>query len=165
MATVKIFISHQKQDSSAALRVQNYMKGEHDIDCYLDVIDPHLTRGEEIADHLRNELSKCSHLLAIVSEATKSSWWVPWEIGVATEKDFPLATFGTNVDLPEYLMKWPYLKSQSDLTKYAQTISEMSRETMLLDGVSNESFNTATASVGRSSTRRFYRSLRFKLGQ
>ncbi|MBX8596810.1 toll/interleukin-1 receptor domain-containing protein [Pseudomonas cichorii] len=162
MSRAKIFISHQQQDSNSAIAVQSHLKQKHNIECYLDVIDPNLKRGEEIAEHVRSELSRCTHLLAIVSDATKASWWVPWEIGVATEKDYPLATFGTNVVLPEYLMKWPYLKNYSDLDKYALTVSEV---------IITESFekhgtlDSVTASASRSGTKQFYRSLRTKLGQ
>ncbi|PTU01487.1 toll/interleukin-1 receptor domain-containing protein [Pseudomonas sp. HMWF031] len=162
MSTVKIFISHQQQDANPALLVKTHLKQRHNIECYLDVIDPFLKRGEEIADHVRRELAKCSHLLAIVSDATKGSWWVPWEIGVATEKDYPLATYGTNVTLPEYLMKWPYLKSYGDLDKYAEAILETARAVPSLE---HRVLDSATASTRGSGTKQFYRTLRSKLGQ
>ncbi|WP_122780289.1 toll/interleukin-1 receptor domain-containing protein, partial [Pseudomonas viridiflava] len=114
---MKIFLSHQQTDSLLALRIQGHLKNNQDIDCYLDVIDPKFNNGEDIAAHVRRELDRCTQLLAVVSDATKGSWWVPWEIGVATEKDFPLATFGGDIELPEYLKKWPYLRSISDLDK------------------------------------------------
>ena len=46
---MRIFLSHQKTDSALALKVQSHLKSNHDIDCYLDVIDPKLTNGEDIA--------------------------------------------------------------------------------------------------------------------
>lgn len=162
MSTIKIFISHQQQDSAPALAVKNHLKQVHKIECYLDVIDPFLKRGEEIADHVRGELAKCSHLLAVVSDITKSSWWVPWEIGVATEKDYPLATFGTDITLPEYLMKWPYLKSYSDIDKYAAAILETAHAVPSLE---DGTLDSATASSRESGTKQFYRTLRAKLGQ
>lgn len=163
MPVVKIFISHQQQDSQSALTVKVYLKQRHSIDCYLDVIDPFIKRGEEIAEHVRGELAKCTHLLAIVSDATKGSWWVPWEIGVATEKDYPLATYGTNVSLPEYLLKWPYLKTFADLDRYAEVVLETARAVPSFEhGV----FDSITASTNRGSvTKQFYKTLRSKLGQ
>lgn len=164
MTQIKVFLSHQQRDSEHALKVKNYLKTKHGVECYLDVIDPHLKKGEEIADHVRGELSKCTHLLAIVSQATKESWWVPWEIGVATEKDKPLATFGENVQLPEYLMKWPYLKNSLDLDKYAASLAEVYglRESF---EKRDRMYDSVSASTGKGSTKQFYRSLRSKLGQ
>ncbi|WP_084151340.1 toll/interleukin-1 receptor domain-containing protein [Paracidovorax oryzae] len=159
---MKIFLSHQQTDSALALRIQGYLKNNHNIDCYLDVIDPGFKNGEDIAAHVRKELGKCTQLLAVVSDATKTSWWVPWEIGVATEKDFPLATFGGNTELPEYLKKWPYLKSTSDLDKYAEASKDASKS-VVTAGV--ESASSRSAVFRGDATKHFYKTLRTKLGQ
>lgn len=159
---MKIFLSHQQLDSVLALKIQNYLKSNHNIDCYLDVIDTNFNHGEDIAAHVRKELDKCTQLLAVVSDATKSSWWVPWEIGVATEKDFPLATFGENIELPDYLKKWPYLKSTSDLDKYAETSKEAARRVVT---ASMESALSGRTIFRSDVTRHFYKTLRAKLGQ
>ena len=102
----------------------------------------------------------CTQLLAVVSENTKSSWWVPWEIGIATEKDFPIATFaGDNTMLPEYLRKWPYLKTQNDLDIYAR-ISKSAQQQYIQE--KSHSFDSAAR---HSSTQSFYRNIRASLGQ
>ncbi|MDY7807121.1 toll/interleukin-1 receptor domain-containing protein [Burkholderia stagnalis] len=159
---MKIFLSHQKSDSMVAIEVKNYLKSKHNVDCYLDLIDPKIKDGEDIAIHVKEELAQCTQLLAIVSEATKLSWWVPWEIGIATEKDYPLATFGRNVTLPEYLMKWPYLKNLTDLDAYAEVSKEAARRvtTAAMDSISSESFT-----YRRAATKHFYKVLRSRLGQ
>ena len=159
---MKIFLSHQQTDSTLALRIQSHLKSNHNIDCYLDVIDPKFKNGEDIAAHVRNELDKCTQLLAVVSDATKGSWWVPWEIGVATEKDFPLATFGGGTELPEYLKKWPYLKSIPDLDKYAETSKDASKRVVT---ASMESASSRATVFRSDATKYFYRTLRAKLGQ
>lgn len=159
---MKIFLSHQQTDSALALNIQGHLKTKHDIDCYLDVIDPKFDNGEDIAAHVRTELNKCTQLLAVVSDATKASWWVPWEIGVATEKDFPLATFGGNVDLPEYLKKWPYLKSISDLDKYAEASKDASKRVKIAN---MESASSRSFEFRGDATKHFYKTLREKLGQ
>lgn len=159
---MKIFLSHQQSDSTAAIEVKSHLKLKHNIDCYLDLIDPKIKDGEDIAAHVKEQLGQCTQLLAIVSEATKLSWWVPWEIGIATEKDYPLATFGRNVSLPEYLMKWPYLKNLTDLDTYAEVSKEAARRvtTATFDSISSESFT-----YRRDATKHFYQSLRRRLGQ
>ncbi|WP_241081768.1 toll/interleukin-1 receptor domain-containing protein [Achromobacter xylosoxidans] len=159
---MKIFLSHQKADSVMALRIQSYLSITHEIDCYLDVIDSSINDGEDIAMHVRSELGKCTQLLVVVSEETKKSWWVPWEIGLATEKDYPLATFGGSVDLPEYLKKWPYLSNVSDLDKYAEASKETSKRGLT---ASMESVSSDSVIVRRNATKYFYKSLRAKLGQ
>lgn len=159
---MKIFLSHQKQDSIIALEVKNHLKIRHGIDCYLDVIDPAIKSGEDIADHVRQEMNKCTQLLVIVSNATKLSWWVPWEIGVATEKDYPLATFGRDVALPEYLMKWPYIKSLVDLDYYASVSKEASKK--VVTSVF-ESASSRSQTYRSEATKYFYKTLREKLRQ
>lgn len=159
---MKIFLSHQKQDSATAITVKNHLKTQHKIDCYLDVIDPGIKFGEDIANHVREELDQCTQLLAIVSEATKLSWWVPWEIGVATEKDYPLATFGRDVKIPEYLKKWPYLQTMADLDKYAEVSKEASKR--IVTG-SMESASSGSFTYRHDATQHFYKSLRARLQQ
>jgi hypothetical protein len=160
---MRVFISHQKADSVVAGYVANYLHTYHGIEYYLDVVDDKINKdGPDLAEYVRDQLANCDHLIAIVSEATSKSWWVPWEIGIATEKDFPLATYSTSsVDLPEYLHKWPYLRSTSDLNKYALQAQKMTR------GLGLEKFESVNASAQRrrSATKDFYRDLRADLGQ
>lgn len=158
---MKIFISHKRSDSTAAEKVARRLRIRHRIDCYLDVVDSPLSRaGEDLGNYLRQELGKCSHLLAVVSTATKDSWWVPWEIGVATEKDYPLGTFAHGrCELPDYLKKWPYLKSDADLDKYAEAAKASSRR---LDEARSYKGLLAARS---DATRVFYRQLRASLNQ
>src|SRR6478735_11948042 len=120
-AMIKVFLSHQSADATTARYVARRLKDRHGIDSYLDVIDPYIGRpGEDLAAHIRAQMGRCTQLLAVVSESTKASQWVPWEIGVATEKDHPLATFSAGGALPpEFLRKWPYLRTDFDLDQYA----------------------------------------------
>lgn len=118
---IKVFISHQNTDSQKASEIAYRLRYHHQIDSYLDVIDPYLNRsGDDLATHIRTEMGKCTQLLAVVSTATRESQWVPWEIGVATEKSFPLATFANyTATVPEFLRAWPYLRSMADVDMYA----------------------------------------------
>lgn len=158
---MKIFISHQRADSALALRISNRLRDVHRIASYLDVIDPEATdKGDTLADLIRARLGTCTQLLAVVSEATRASWWVPWEIGVASEKEYPLATFsGGGVKPPEYLQKWPYLRTDAELDLYATASKARSTEFAAMETYLNES-------VARErSTKQFYRTLRASLGQ
>lgn len=133
----------------------------HQIDSYLDVIDPNAGKaGDQLGDYLRAELGKCTQLMAVVSTHTKTSWWVPWEIGVATEKDYPIATYaGDNTAIPEYLKKWPYLTSDADIDAYAAASKAAEGQYRV-----RKSYDTELA-ARHSGTQEFYRTLRARLGQ
>ena len=158
---IKVFLSHQKADSAAATEISHRLITRHGIQSYLDMIDPFLGRGgEELGKHIRAEMGKCTQLLAVVSFSTRNSQWVPWEIGVATEKDFPLASFANySSAIPEFLQSWPYLRSLDDVDQYAEaskrgnTVYVQKRATL-----------TETAAF-RSGSQTFFSDLRTRLGQ
>ena len=147
-------------DSAIATRIARRLRDVHSNDTYLDVIDPGIKNGDDLATHIQVEMGKCTQLLAVVSDSTRQSWWVPWEIGVATEKDFPLATYLSGVTVtPEYLQKWPYLRSDEELDLYAAAsksagISFAQRRATLSEGVAR-----------LRSTKDFFSTLRRSLGQ
>ena len=157
---MKVFISHQQKDSEYATAIAFRLRSAHSIDSYLDVIDPKLTQaGEDLGDHLRHEMAQCTQLLAVVSIKTKESWWVPWEIGIATEKDYPLATYcGDGTMVPEYLKKWPYLRTPSDVDEYARASK------LAAQHFSRKSY-LGEDSARHSSSAEFYRTLRAALRQ
>lgn len=164
---MKVFISHQQADQERATQISHYLRHYHLIDSYLDVVDSKIgtKKGPDLAEHVRKQMDSCDSLLAVVSYETAKSQWVPWEIGIATEKDFPLATYSDAVlPLPEFLQKWPYMKSMSELDKYARAVNRMagrSRTTALGRSYSPEEFNKAI----RESSKDFYRDLSIDLGQ
>lgn len=157
---MKIFISHKDVDALVAKRVADRLRIYHNIPSYLDSIDPHLySRGEDLADYLRGRLGDCTQLLAVISETTKASQWVPWEIGVATEKEYPLATFSDGTVPPEFLTKWPYMRTEAQLDAYAEA-SKASQK--IFESVAR----STTAGVSRGmATKAFYQDLRRRLGQ
>jgi TIR domain len=114
-----VFVSHQRADEASARHVAAYLSIEG-IKNYLDVLDPALKDATAVTGIILANIRKCTHLLAVVTPATSQSWWVPFEIGVATEGDRRIATYGaTGVSLPEYLRVWPVLTNQDGLAKYA----------------------------------------------
>jgi len=157
---IKVFISHQRVDTLQAKAIADRLRDHHQIESYLDVLDTVIGKsGEELAQYVRAQLGTCTQLLAVVSPATKESWWVPWEIGVASEKDYPLATYGGTTTLPEFLQKWPVLRSELHLDAYARASKAADQNRLLLE-------KSVTASVARrSSTQAFYKALRATLGQ
>jgi hypothetical protein len=157
---MKVFISHKAVDAALATRVRDRLLLVHQIQCYLDVVDPALDKkGEDLAAYLRERMGSCTQLLAIVSAATQTSQWVPWEIGVATEKDFPLATYSDGTRPPEFLAKWPYMTNTAQLDVYAE-VSKASNSIY----ESRRFANTASTARGEA-VKSFYSSIRSRLGQ
>ena len=117
----KVFISHKNTDSDLATKVA-YRVRRNGLEVYLDKIDDALVKdGPDLADHLLRQMSECQQLIAVVSSQTKDSWWVPWEIGVGSEKGFRMASYSESyVNLPSYLEKWPALHSDRDIDLYCE---------------------------------------------
>lgn len=160
---IKVFISHQQRDSVEALRIGWRLKHIHGIEYYLDVVDEYIDGSvNDLAAHIRKQMGACTQLLALFSKATQDSWWVPWEIGVATEKEFPLATYSVNATIPpEYLRKWPYLRNLEDVDQYAAASKQVAP---IYDSV--RGYVTESASIARAGgAKEFYRDLKRRLGQ
>lgn len=158
---MKVFVSHKKEDEQLAARVAERLRLNRS-QVYLDVIDPDRYKaGDDLADYLRQQLEGCTDLMAVVSATTKLSWWVPWEIGVATEKEYPLSTFaGPGCEVPEYLKKWPYLRRLEDIDTYVRVSMEARR--LIVERYSR----TKTASQQRPLfVRHFHSNLKQALGQ
>ena len=101
------------EDAEQAASVAAHLSARS-LGVYLDVIDAQLTKsGPDLADYIRAQLDQCTQLLAVISARTQASWWVPWEIGVATEKGRFLASFVSGTaSVPEFLLKWPLSADQ-----------------------------------------------------
>ncbi len=123
---MKIFISHKKEDEVNALTVQKTLTNVG-IDAYLDIQDNTIAdNGEKLTKHIREKLRGCTDVIVILSSNTKESWWVPFEIGMATEKDMPIANYLISHEvLPEY---WPRLKNQQDVLKYVEIRNKVARQ-------------------------------------
>ncbi len=117
---VPVFLSHKKTDRSDAISIASYLKNRGVI-CYVDEFDPTLQNTNDITKSIMDRVRACSHLMAVVSENTNDSWWVPFEIGVASEIDKRICSYKIrSVSLPEYLEKWPILRTSTHLDKFIQ---------------------------------------------
>lgn len=153
---MKVFISHQKKDSEIASQIYSRLR-MYNIDAYLDTFDESLTANSKaLTEHLKEIVRRSSDILVVMSENTKSSWWVPFEIGIAANQDLPTVTYlQNNVTLPEYLDYWPRLKSIEDIAKYVKIRNERLEETRKSLDSSIEMF-----SMRETSTNDFYKRLK-----
>jgi len=137
-----VFISYRHTDRAHAIAINSRLI-QANIKTYLDVLDLESQTTEDITGVITRNITECTHLLAVVSERTASSWWVPFEIGEATISNRRICSFKTGpAELPLYLDKWPKLSTASDLDFFIDAYREevSSKRSMTLDS-SNESFS------------------------
>ena len=117
---MKVFISHKREDSELARTICEVL-ANRGVPTYLDVQDPQIDPDHVgITDYIIDKIGGCTHLLPVVTDVTVRSWWVPFEIGIATEKRIPIATFiQARVEIPAFLRTWPFLQNGPDLVKFA----------------------------------------------
>lgn len=122
---MKVFISHKQEDSEVAKRL-TLMLRLNDTESYLDVLDPTVAGdGKQLTDHIKQALNTCTDILVVMSEKTRYSQWVPFEIGMAAQSNMPTVTYlSAEVTLPDFLSYWPRLKTVSDVDKYVKTRKE-----------------------------------------
>lgn len=118
----QIFISYYHGDYVLASQINAELE-RLGIQTHLEKLTSNKLSSEILTDRLKTCIRDSSDLLVVMSESTKNSWWVPFEIGMAADEDLPTATYLVqSAYLPEYLDYWPRLKSIYDLLIYVQEI-------------------------------------------
>lgn len=156
---MKVFISHKNDDSAVAYTVKKELE-RYGVLAYLDLLDDSIvTSGEKLTKHIKGKLNECSDILVVMSENTKASWWVPFEIGMASQKDMPIVNYlSTECDLPDYLEYWPRLKNRMDIGTYVIERKRMQDSQQLFEkGI--HMYNAQPP----ISTKQFYATLKSKL--
>jgi hypothetical protein len=116
-----VFISHRTADDAKAQALAGRLLTRHNIRCYLDHFDPDARSTREITSLIVGRINLCTHLMALVTNATVGSWWVPFEIGVARQGDRRITSFdNSTVKLPEFLTDWPVMTTDTDLDLFAE---------------------------------------------
>lgn len=116
---MKVFISHKQEDSSCATKISTQLRALG-ITSYLDVLDSTISGdGKQLTDHIKSALNDCTDILVVMSEHTRLSQWVYFEVGMSAQIDMPTVTYlESDVALPGFLSYWPRLKRISDLATY-----------------------------------------------
>lgn len=113
---VNVFISHQRNDKRIALQVQEKLS-EQGIASFLDATANGPSGYQSITDWIVDNLRKSTHMLVIYSSNTRSSAWVPFEIGVGYERNEGIGVLllTNNFDLPEYIKELPKMRDLESL--------------------------------------------------
>ena len=133
-----VFISYRHMDRAYAMAINSRLI-RADIKTYLDVLDLESLTTDDITGVITRNITECTHLLAVVSEKTALSWWVPFEIGEATISNRRICSFRTGpAELPLYLDKWPKLSTESDLDFFIDAYREevSKKRSMSLESIS-----------------------------
>ncbi|MGY3176197.1 hypothetical protein ACVWYU_005626 [Pseudomonas sp. TE12234] len=157
-----VFISYRHMDRPYAMNINSRLM-QANIKTYLDVLDPESQTTDDITGVITRNISECTHLLAVVSEKTALSWWVPFEIGEATITNRRICSFKTGpTELPLYLDKWPKLTREQDIDFFIDAYrNEVTlKRSMALDSVTG---NESMRSVNRTNADRFHTDLKSRI--
>ena len=160
----KIFISHKHDDADMAERVYSCIKKQPGYDAYMVAVDDkEFKEDRELATKLRDEISKCQRIIAVISDHTKLSWWVPWEIGVGYGKNYNMASYiedhRDSLDLPSYIEDWPILNDLEGVRKYCE-LSANSSAGSSQRSVLMEARGDTTSQPGLISSDEFHKQLK-----
>ena len=135
-----VFVSHKSDDGQQAVDVARVIQREG-LSSWVDVLDPNV-QGDYpmLDDYIERVLARSFSLLALVTDVTHTSWWVPFEIGLAFELRRYLSSFAKrNVQLPSFLEKHPRLGADHDLRRWCARLKQLKRnrrpeQVLLLEG-------------------------------
>lgn len=121
-----IFISHKKEDQHIAIELGNFLTEKMNVDIYLDIFDMELQEAvsvendAKIVSSINDGIKLSDVLLCIVSDNTKLSWWVPYEIGVADNSGKKIASIKTKQinDFPSFLKTQETINDLSELIEF-----------------------------------------------
>ena len=143
-----VFISYRHTDRQKAIDIQSKLESSR-IKTYLDVLDPESSSTDNITEVITRRIRQSTHLIAVVSDNTRESWWVPFEIGEATMAARRISTFkNTYQTLPEYLDKWPVMNKMEHIDLFIrayQSDSSVALNRMIGESISTESYTSASA--------------------
>lgn len=123
--TCDVFVSHKKDDEKLALSVAHCIK-VYGLTPWIDVLDDSIQGdGPELDAKIQDIIANSFSLMAVVTEVTHESWWVPFEIGIAFDQERSLASYIETFEgqLPTFLDKHPKVRKHSpDLHNWCRVI-------------------------------------------
>ena len=121
--TWDVFVSHTTEDDDLAEEVARCIES-FGLTAWVDsdFFDAEQD-GPEMASKIQAVIDRSYCLLAVVTNATSESWWVPFEIGVAWDRNKYLSTYGDpRVKLPSFLAAWPRVVDHQELHSWCEEV-------------------------------------------
>lgn len=157
-----VFISHRTADDAKAQALANRLYITHNIKCYLDHFDPQAKTTREITDLIVGRINICTHLMALVTNSTVESWWVPFEIGVARQGERRITSFdASTIALPAFLTEWPVMTTEAHLDLFAEAYHRDSTAKPIMEKYTSYSRSIVTADDFHTRLKNAVRSGRF----
>ncbi|MGW8464439.1 toll/interleukin-1 receptor domain-containing protein [Pseudomonas sp. CLCA07] len=155
-----VFISYRHTDRAHAMAINTRLT-QANIKTYLDVLDPESQTTEDITTVITRNITECTHLMAVVSEQTAQSWWVPFEIGEATISNRRICSYKIGPSaLPLYLDKWPKLSGENDINFFIDAYRE---EVVSKRSIGLESFSESVRGTYRRDAELFHDQLKNRI--
>lgn len=117
-----VFLSHSHHDNDIVLSIIEFLL-TIDTYVYVDWLDPTMPQvtSAETATKIKERIIQCERFIVLLSEHSKESKWVPWELGFADAKKdnskisiFPVKrsiyTSDSNFDGLEYMELYQKIK-------------------------------------------------------
>lgn len=125
-----VFISHKKEDVDVARAISEYLMNKICVDVYFDENDNGLQAATQVEDDryivesIKRGLACSTHLLCLISDKTKLSWWVPYEIGIMDNKGLSITSLKLRGidELPSFLKINKVLYTCEDFANYVHTL-------------------------------------------
>ncbi len=154
-----VFLSHKSNDVDEAVKLAERIRS-HGLSAWVDELDPNVTGDYPTLDeYIESVLSRTFSLLALVTDVTHESWWVPFEIGLAFELRRYLSSFvAGGVNLPSFLEKHPRLADYAGLRRWCMMLKQLKAqrqpETIVLaehdvEAVSRDAYLTTMRGLAR----------------
>ena len=117
-----VFVSHKQEDANPAIHAAEELHAAG-LSVYLDLWDPAIDGVRDLESRILTVITDVPALLAVITDKTKASWWVPFETGAARATSSQIASylcFREPRGLPIYLDSWPKLASDRELRGWAE---------------------------------------------
>lgn len=85
--TFHVFLSHSTKDQAKLPSVINFLS-KYGVNVYIDKSDKELPQktSPETGEKLKKRIYEAKKFIVLVTQNSKESKWIPWELGIADEK-------------------------------------------------------------------------------
>jgi hypothetical protein len=133
-----VFISYRLVDSEVAEHIAKFLMETADCDVYFSNDDAKLMYALDAANDLKivqaidAGIAEATHLLGIISNRTRGSWWVPYEFGACRTRKIEVALLLLEdvSELPSYMrIAHDVLADTTDLGRWASRVRPLLSKT------------------------------------
>lgn len=127
-----VFVSHSSTNAESAREVEDYLRNDIGVNTYFDEDDPGLNNmssndPEKVVRHIKKGLNISTHLIVLLSDHAKLSWWVSYEYGYADALNKSMGYIKLeDINLPDFVKTQTIIETAGQLREWAKEISAQS---------------------------------------